>query len=292
VEYFFEKLLIIIVTYNENYSNSKTFKTIINSFESIKDFHLDFFIYDNSPNILPNIENQILGHNPSININYYHDNTNSGLGKAYNKGAEFAIKTKKKWLLLLDQDTELPEDILVKYFEATSISKKIDLFAPTLFSHKGDLISPSKYKFKRGFKLSYIPKGITPLKGITPINSGILISLDLYKEVGGYNEKIRLDFSDHAFIEKVRAIRKYFFVIPTNVIHNLSSNKLQSIEQELIRFAFFCEGAKFAGKDSKSELNYFILVFLRSLKLSFVFKNIQFFKILYSKWFLKKQILN
>jgi GT2 family glycosyltransferase len=280
---FIDSLLIIIVTYKEPYYGCKTFCSLLKSLENESNSSLNLFVYDNSPISL--ISNDYNTHNKQFKVNYFHDSLNSGLGVAYNNGAKVAGDLGKKWLLLLDQDTDFPDDVLSKYFEAVMANQSIDIFAPTLFSPKGELISPSKYKFRRGSKLSFIPRGTTSLTGITPINSGILLKLSLFNSVGGYNEKIRLDFSDHAFIDKIRTIRKDFYVIPCYIKHNLSSNKLQNFEKEIIRFGFFCEGAKNAAKDTYSEVNYFIINALRAFKLSFVFKNFKFFRVLFKSWF-------
>ncbi len=285
MEDFLDTLLIIIVTYKENFNKCKSFESLLKGIEKKHHSKMCFFIYDNSPSQFKDSLEELNTTNNHINITYFHDSSNPGLGIAYNKGAKLADTLGKKWLLLLDQDTSFSNNILQEYYKAVRNNVPIEVFAPILFSQKGDLISPSKYLFKRGFKLSYIPQGLTSLKRITPINSGILITTQLFNLVGGYNERIRLDFSDHAFMDKIRSVREYFFVINSNSTHNLSSESVNSIEKELIRFSFLCEGAKVAAKDSHSYINYFIITFLRGIKLSLKFGKNTFFIILFRNWF-------
>lgn len=285
MEEFLDNLLIIIVTYKEHFDKCKSFKSLLEGIEKRHYPKMCIFIYDNSPFQFINSFGELNTSNDPINITYFHDSSNSGLGVAYNKGSKLAHELGKKWLLLLDQDTSFSNNILREYYEATINNLQVEIFAPTLFSQKGDLISPSKYLFKRGFKLSQIPQGLTPLKRITPINSGILITTQLFTMVGGYNEQIRLDFSDHAFMDKIRNIKNHFFVINSNSTHNLSSESIDSFEKELTRFSFFCEGAKMAAKDSHSYINYFIITFFRAFKLSTTFGDTVFLKFLLKNWF-------
>lgn len=286
MEDFLNSLLVIIVTYKEPYSNCKTFCSLLESLDQQYFPNLNFFIYDNSPTSYVNSKSDLSIIYQNINVIYNHDASNGGLGIAYNKGAIIAEETNKKWLLILDQDTNFPKDVLHAYYKAITLNSDIDIFAPTLFAEDMKLISPSKYLFKRGSLLSFIPSGVTSLKNITPINSGILISLTLFNLVGGYNEKIRLDFSDHAFMDRVRKKRNFFFVINCKILHNLSSYSVNTIDEEISRFIFFCEGAKASGEESKSKLNYFIITMLRSIKLSYLFKNTVFLSILYKRWLL------
>lgn len=281
---FLNSLQIIIVTYKEPYSTCKSFCSLLESLDKQYYPNLHFFIYDNSPTEYVNSESRYNSVYQNVNVIYKHNPSNAGLGIAYNKGATIAEQNNKKWLLILDQDTDFPIGVLEVYYKAVISDSDIDVFAPTLFAEDMKLISPSKYVYKRGFPLSFIPNGITSLKNITPINSGILISLALFNSVGGYNEKIRLDFSDHAFMDRVRRQRKDFFVINCNIIHNLSSYSINTFDKELIRFSFFCEGAKVAAQDSQSYINYFIITFLRTCKLSIIFRNVLFFAILLKNW--------
>lgn len=284
MEDFLNSLLIIIVTYKQEYDQCATFRSLVENLCDKYKSDVFLYIYDNSPS---KYENDSLHSNKidrKINVIYNHDAQNSGLGVAYNSGAILAEDTGKKWLLLLDQDTNFSGGILENYFEAVISNKQIDIFAPTLFSKNNRLISPSKYFLKRGFALSYVPTGITSLKSITPINSGLLISLKLFNQVGGYDEKIKLDFSDHVFMDKIRKIRNSFYVIPCNSIHNLSSINLGALDNELVRFRFFCEGARNASKNISDSFVYLLINFLRAIKLSIHFKNFIFFIVLYRIW--------
>lgn len=287
MEDFLNSLLIIIVTYKEPYFNCKSFCSLLESLDQKYFPNLNFFIYDNSPTSYINSKNDINSVYQNINLTYNHDSSNAGLGVAYNKGAAIAKQTNKKWLLILDQDTDFPKNVLVAYFKAVTSNSDVDIFAPTLFTEDMKLISPSKYLFRRGFPLPFIPNGITSLKNITPINSGTLISLTLFNSVGGYNEKIRLDFSDHAFMDKVRQKRKFLFIINCKIVHNLSSYSVNTLDKEITRFRFFCEGAKAAGEETHSKFNYFIISSLRAIKLSYLFKDSTFLSILYKNWLFK-----
>ena len=142
MEDFFNKLLIIIVTYKEPYNESKSFSSLLKSVDEKYFPNLNFFIYDNSPTSYVNSESILDCVYKKINITYIHDPSNAGLGVAYNKGASIAEENKKKWLLILDQDTDFPKDIIKEYFKAVISNSDVDVFAPTLFTDNMKLISP------------------------------------------------------------------------------------------------------------------------------------------------------
>src|SRR5690606_15818190 len=98
------------------------------------------YVYDNSPNI----DEEAIA-NPFVF--YVHDNKNPGVSKAYNEGAKFAKDNGKNWILLLDQDTQLPEDFLRKIEENIHEYPPCQLYAMRLYSNTV-LLSPSGYRFK------------------------------------------------------------------------------------------------------------------------------------------------
>ena len=57
-------------------------------------------------------------------INYLHDPENSGVSRAYNVGALHAKKNQRQWILLLDQDTTLPDTFLERYGDAIEKNPK------------------------------------------------------------------------------------------------------------------------------------------------------------------------
>jgi len=272
---------IVLVLYRSSLENTQSFKSLQTCNRGAE--KIDMLVYDNSPK--PNMEKSEIVKN-GFHIQYVHDASNPGVSKAYNTGITSAIALHKKWVLFLDQDTTLDENILDLYLDSIDENRDISIFATTLFTKDKQLISPSKYWFKRGFSLSEVPVGKCDLKRIRPINSSVLVSTAVFKKVGLYNESIRLDFSDHEFFDRVNMYYEHMHVIPSNSFHSLSSSDETNFKSIKIRFGIFCDGARIAGKKSIiARIQYFVVCLLRATKLSLLHKTGFFIRTVFNKWF-------
>lgn len=276
---FFQDLLIIIVKYNRELIECESFVSLydvkLNEGEK-----LSVLVYDNSP--LP----QKISEHKGFEIFYFHDALNPGISKAYNVGVQFAKDQQKKWALLLDQDTRIPNTVFHSYRQAITQNPNINLFVPILKLKSGRIFSPSRYRFKRGFFLKNISSGIHSLFRLAPVNSGMLIKTSTFFEVGGYNEKVKLDFADFQFIERLRKKHSDFFLIDEECIQDFSDNS-SSISNQKIRFEFYCEGAKAIDKRSFLDwLQYNTIVLLRALRLTARFHSMFFLRTYVRKFLL------
>jgi len=232
---FADDLLVIIVIYKTSLEACESFQSVMAM--RPQSSNLNIFVYDNSPT--PQHVKKYEG----LNITYLHDDKNSGVSTAYNSGAEHAKDNGKNWLLLLDQDTSLPNSVLNEYDKSIDKNQDIKLFAPILKLRDGKIFSPSRYRFKRGFFIDSINPGIHSLFKLAPVNSGMMINTKAFFEVGGYNEKVKLDFADFQFVERFRKSFTYFFVLNVECEQDFS-NEGGSYESQSTRFIFYCQGAR------------------------------------------------
>ena len=115
------------------------------------------------------------------NIHYYWDGENKGLSIRLNQACEKAIHSKFNYLLTMDQDSSFLEDNIEQYFR--------DILA-----------FPDKEKVAV-YGLEYINDDITDR---TPnysevnhlITSGSVLNLNLYSEIGGFDENLFIDGVD------------------------------------------------------------------------------------------------
>ncbi|MBC7914108.1 MAG: hypothetical protein H7Y07_08295 [Pyrinomonadaceae bacterium] len=269
------RILVLLPVYKQNYILSPAYQSILNNFRAVKarsELDLAISIYDNSPLAS---ENKVVVE--GLPIFYYHDSDNPGVSKAYNYGYQQAKKLDFDWVLLMDQDTTLTGFGLMEYIKSIKMYPEILIHAPILKS--GQLIiSPSKYKFRRGFALKNIKPGIKRLGEIVPLNSGMCIKLSVFESVNGYNEKICLDFSDFDFIRRVSKKIKHFVVMPLVNNHALSSID-ETYESSKIRYIYYCNGAYHSRISRIDPFIFGWVIFLRGLKLSLKFKSFAFFHI-------------
>jgi rhamnosyltransferase len=264
------KLLAVIVLYGIRLENSLTFQSI-NEASKKSNIKLDLIVYDNSP-----IENTIFNNTNNINIIYKSDYYNSGISKAYNFAAEYATLNDKNWLLFLDQDSKLPSIFFDIVKDSFLKFPQEQLFVPVLKNDK-KILSPCKFKYMKGSAFKSIDYGLISVKDKSIFNSGILVSLLTFNSIGGYDERIPLDFSDHAFFHRYKKIYSKIVVMPINIVHELSSF---SKDKEIIlrRFKQYCFGVKAYSSIESGGSFLFFWTSLRAIKLSLQYKSFDFVK--------------
>jgi rhamnosyltransferase len=261
-----EELLVVLVLYKTRWPECDAYLSLS---KSLKEKRCCLFVYDNSP------ERQACT-SESFDITYRHDPNNSGVSKGYNEGFQMANSLNKRWMLLADQDTQFPENffqVLDKYVHELSSHR---ILVPIVRSGK-QIISPFKLAFGRGFTLSKIKPGISSLSKLNFINSGLLISTDLFELAGGYDERFPLDFSDISFSERLRTYQSKLVVTDINCQHHLSSEQ-KSKEDAVVRFRYYLKASKLFGVEQGQEITFTFARTLRMLRLTLQYGSLDFFK--------------
>lgn len=270
------KLLYVVVLYEQNFFNTNVYRTLIRKEEQ----HF-LFVYDNSSQA-KHLKSEFKG-----KWEYIHDPANGGLSKAYNKAALFAKRNGFEWILLLDQDTIFSPCILKSYERIQSKYPEIKLIVPSVKIEKGTYISPTKIHWWGNRSSKMIPNGILSLFKYSPINSGMLIQVSAFWEVGGYNEKVKLDYSDYQFIERLRKKYPSFYVMKETILQNFSS-LVDSIPIKKKRYALFCQSIKhFETNSILQKISCFTISLKRAFSLIIQLKEFSPLKIWYTNY-LKK----
>lgn len=197
-----QKILFVLVIYGCEVEASVSLKTLI----GLNSKRLaDVFVYDNSPQ----------PHNTHLPVLHYeHDPHNGGLGRAYNMACHYAMVHGYGWLLLLDQDTTFPPHALSAYEKAINDNPDCNLIAPRHKVSNGKYMSPTHYRWKASNLQATTPVGRVRFNDASPINSGILVSVESFGKVGGYADSVWLDFSDICFIERYKRLFPFYYVLP------------------------------------------------------------------------------
>jgi len=273
----------IIVLYKCELENSISYQTITKSLAYANKQGI-LFVFDNSPNIhiVDCVDSFVWQH-----LEYIHCPENKGLGVAYNQGAEYAGRHNIDWIMLLDQDTTFSEDYICQLEEAMKLQPEIKLFAPIITLKNQRPFSPTRYKHKRGYNIK-LSSGVYSLLKYSPVNSGMVVSVNRFWKAGGYNPLIKLDFADFQFIERFRHVEKYFFIVNTVAIQDFS-NEENDIEKLQTRFKIYCECAKKCDRNNiVDSLGYLYSVFRHTLGLTAKTKNISFLHIFFTNYILEK----
>jgi glycosyltransferase involved in cell wall biosynthesis len=255
----YSNILPIIVLYKQSFKNAESI-IVLDRLLTAESRTLDLFVYDNSP--MAQHESSFKYNN--FNVNYVHDPTNSGVSKAYNCGAVLAKNLGFKWILLLDQDTIFPDNFLKVYEDALVQHSEYKIFAPVLKTQFGQNLSPCLYYHKRGYWMKDILPGMMNVHKYSPVNSGMLINVDTFLEIGGYNEKVKLDFADFQFIERFQKKYSNFYVLPLECIQDFSGFE-KNLPKLTHRFVFFCQGARNADRHNFADRWWYLVAVVRRM---------------------------
>ncbi len=123
MDHFLDSLLIVLVIYKMKIGESPAFVSLTRALQ-FSHQSATLFVYDNSP------RPQNIEQNENWKIEYQNDPTNPGVSKAYNEGFTLAKTENKKWMLLVDQDTEFEKDSLLIYKIAVEENKYEKILSP------------------------------------------------------------------------------------------------------------------------------------------------------------------
>lgn len=272
------QILFGIVTYKEKYWETETFLSLIKSYkfyDTFQETKLYITIVDNTDltdwhinDAAPNFDDT------DIKINYNHFQ-NPGLSYAYNFIGKYALENGFEWMVLLDQDTALPENFFKVYIDAAA-RKDFPLKVPLVYSEAG-LMSPAKFINFRSRQLSNVKEAMA-LENISAINSGLMIKTDFFDKVR-YNPSLKLDFCDHDFLLRAAQKIKYLETLKEVSLFQHFSAETHNEKQALRRFGVFKKDIKAFSEGRNKWKVLFFVVLPHALKLALKYKNPSFLKL-------------
>ena len=149
----------------------------------------------------------------SHNCEYYSMGVNAGLSKAYNAAIDL-LQNRIEYLMILDDDTAVPDDAVSLLSKAITENPGTDIFVPYVADQKC-LLSPCRRVSSLFFRLHRRPDSFTP--GMSAINSGMVLRLGSGSLAGfragpgtgintipHFDEGQFLDCIDHLFVFQQR----------------------------------------------------------------------------------------
>jgi len=211
---------------------------------------------------------------------------NPGLSSAYLAASQKGIEWGCTWMLLADQDTHFPVDWWDGYCRSVD-EESVGLFVPQLFTG-GLCISPAVHRMGISRPNPRPATGEIDLFRYMPVNSGMLIRLADYKRCAGHLPEVRLDFSDTAFIYRLRAAGTRAMVVPVVCNHGLSGLEPATYAVRLNRFRQYCADARAWAKTEGPAAQLTFLVAARALQLSVRYLRFGFVRVLLRQFILGK----
>jgi rhamnosyltransferase len=157
------------------------------------------------------VDNTPGGTLPSENFSgvFISKGVNRGLGAALNNGIHVALEMGCKWIVLFDQDSDVPSEFFsnmlreCEYIENHEDSR-IAAISPM---HMDDL----NKRVSVGLRHRIIRKNKRYYRVNSVITSGMLIFADTFRHVGKFNEDLFLDFVDHEWCWRAKHAGYTFF---------------------------------------------------------------------------------
>ena len=260
-------LEIVIVLYQYSLDESITFKTLNKQLgKTTIDYEL--VLYNNDVN-------QKIEAAGCLIVN---SEENKKLEGAYNFALERALETGKSWILLLDQDTEIPDNYFNELEKLFSDNYSPDLVAvvPKLIS-EGKIISPVQVTHLMRFEHGINSNGFTN-KRINALNSLSLLNVEFIKSIGGFSKDFPFDLHDHWCYNKIYKNKKKVYILDITTEHSSSFNNFE----ENVSVSRYKEFLSTEDRFIRSEIGmpvyffYKIKLLLRSIKQLINYKNKEF----------------
>jgi GT2 family glycosyltransferase len=186
---------------------------------------ISIFVQDNSP------ESQLpASKGIPVNVDYHHEPTNPGLAAAYNNALQAGKDRQAEWLLLLDQDTAVDRDFLLRLLTAVNgeLSQRACAIVPKLV--KGDLVLSPNIVGKVAYRPVSASLAGFSVQPLVAFNSATCLRIQPLEAIGGFPREYWLDYLDHIVFHRLQAAGGRVYVLDSRLEHSLS---LRNIESEV-----------------------------------------------------------
>lgn len=205
------------------------------------------------------------------NISYHHDKNNGGTAAAYLAAFSLANNFNCEWVLLLDQDTVLPNDYLVKARVAASrndapLVDEVGLMLTPWILHGQKVISPSRFGMLGGSSPLSLGSGDHDQNGISCIASGGLLNRAARAVIFDFPDDLWLDYVDHWMVARLRKSGGKVRVISAQLAHNLSVETPDSLGERRIRSILAAERCFLLELSWLARCVYPVRLLIRALK--------------------------
>ena len=175
-----------VTLYNPTFSDFENVKKLLDHFDVV-------YVYDNS-DVSVNTLEQLT---PFVRIRIVvNENGNSGLAVAMNRLCRQSLKDGFQFICLLDQDSRISKNFInsmANFFVLHDLNEYAIVVPRVEYAYK----NKNKNKNKSIFRISYTEVDWA-------ISSGSFVNLDIFFEVGGFEEKYFIDRIDYDYCYMVK----------------------------------------------------------------------------------------
>lgn len=190
----------VTVLYNPDKEILKNILSYLNQIERL-------YIIDNSEEEIKPVTDNLRSYS---RVRFLDNKNNIGIAAALNKSADQAIKDGYDLLLTMDQDSRISENYVNEMLVEFEKDERIGILTPFLIHNE----NPKKSK-------------TTGVENITvAMTSGSVINLSALQKIGGYLEKLFIDYVDNEYCLRMNSLGyKVLRLNSVYVYHNLGAIK-------------------------------------------------------------------
>jgi hypothetical protein len=218
----------LVVLFGKNIEDSDTIQSLIRNSKVLENDMV--YVWDNSPLALSIAAIDLLSQTFN-QVKYHHTPENTVLSQVYNTVIE-EVEQSSSYLILLDDDSTLPDSFFTEIIESTFCNATIELFLPQIYSG-GVLVSPAKDYLFRTELIGTINSGLHRSKYLTAINSGMVIKIDFFKKGFRYNNRLNFYGTDNFLMFEYSKQCKDLVVLDVKIDHDLSYNSTDDINKKI-----------------------------------------------------------
>ena len=230
-----EKAYIVII----NYNGEKNTVECLDSLMKIQkgNFAIKTIIVDNYPENSIDIDEEKY---KGLGLKVIFKSQNLGFSGGNNVGINYALENGADYVLLLNNDTLVKPDFLLKLLDFAKKKKDAGIIAPKIYFAKGFEFHKDRYKSKDLGKVIWYAGGILDLKnvvgrhvGVDEVDQGhynspgetgfasgccMLIKKEVFEKVGFLDEKYFLYYEDSEFCLRAKNSGFKVYYVPDSVV--------------------------------------------------------------------------
>lgn len=267
-----ETFLAVIVLYNRKWIDAPSSSFLLEELRKIHKSNsgecalslMSLLIYDNSPTTISNNFNFPEG------VEYVNNVLNGGTRSAYKYALDLANREGIQWVLLLDQDTCLPNNFFTKVADSINfcLNEGVEVLLPRAID--GDIeISPSYIsvfgsikKISNTAELEFS----TFKKYICGIASGSIIKVAALNSLPAMPPILWLDYVDHWIFLSLNKLGVKFSIIDVVLEHQLSILNIRCIDKKRIFSILDGEREFISALGSRAKIIYPFRIIFRYIK--------------------------
>lgn len=182
--------------------------------ESIFSQFKQLIVFDNNGNCKELFAND-------VRVVYLTEGQNKGLAYALNRIMEKAMLLRYDWLVTLDQDTLIPNNLLINYQKHIE-QKSVAILAPQVIDNR-----------RKYLKIEETKEELTEIDFC--ITSASCTNLNIWKQLNGFDEWLFIDFIDNDFCKRAR-LNGYRILRLNKVVINQQFGDIKLKSPRIVQF--------------------------------------------------------